>query len=433
MVIPVNSAAIRHLSISIFSILGGVVISQAAIAQTTVDDDLLAPLPSSSEPMEPEIMESGSEPIESEVLESEPADESLGEIDAPHSPSLLERPLILPPASIPPTQPEQSLPTSFNASGISNYLLGPGDQIGVSVIGFPEFERTQVILPDGTILLPLIGSVLASGRTLESLEAQITDELQVFLVEPVVDLNLSVLRPVVVTVGGEVSRPGPVQLNSLTSTNTTVGNNSRLTSSATAPTLSTALVAAGGVLRTADLRDIVVQRQLPNGRKTTVAINLWESILEGGDGNNVLLQDGDVVFVSAAPEQADIDPQLVARSSLAPDLVRVRVVGQVNRPGEIQVPPDSSISAAVAVAGGPNDDAKLSEVALLRLQDNGQVDGQTLDLRNLLNETPIQDGDVVVVPKRGFLNVLDAVGRTLQPITSPLNLFIRLFDVLDDN
>lgn len=371
-----SSQRLPSLSIMAASVLGGLLISGPAIAETS-EDTLLSPLP---------------------------------------------------PASDSTTPDNTTVPASFLSRGNGDYVLGPGDQIGISVIGFPEFERTQVVLPDGTILLPLIGPVLAAGQTLEALRTDITLQLQNYLIDPVVDLNLSVLRPVVVTVGGEVSRPGPVQLSSLTSTNTSLSNNSRLTSSSTAPTLSTALVAAGGVTRTADLRAITVQRRLPNGGQQTATVNLWDAIFVGSGSDNILLQDGDVIFVAEAPEGADIDPQLVARSSLAPDLVRVRVIGQVNRPGEIEVSPDSSVSAAIAVAGGHNDDAKLSEVALLRLGEDGQVLGQTLDLRDVVDATPIQSGDVIVVPKKGYLNILDTIGRTLQPITSPFNVLLRVFD-----
>jgi hypothetical protein len=48
----------------------------------------------------------------------------------------------------------------------SDYLLGPGDQIQVLVIGYDEFQGPRVVLPDGTITMPLIGSVPAAGRTL---------------------------------------------------------------------------------------------------------------------------------------------------------------------------------------------------------------------------------------------------------------------------
>ncbi|MGF1520711.1 MAG: polysaccharide biosynthesis/export family protein [Leptolyngbyaceae cyanobacterium] len=415
MVSRVGLDTIRSLGAVTTCILMGVLVVQAAIAQTT-DDDLLAPLPDASDEINPEAID----PEEAELEETESEE---GEVP-----------------SLPPTPLEQPAPTlrvpssdSFNSfnTGTANYLLGPGDQIGIAVIGFPEFESTRVILPDGTIALPLIGSVDAADRTVESLRDEITRRLSFYLVEPVVELNLSVLRPVVVTVAGEVYRPGPVQLSSLTTVNTRVGDNAQLSSASTAPTLSTALVSAGGVRRSADLRDIVVQRQRPNNREETVSINLWQSIFEGVEGNDILLQDGDIIFVPEAAEISDIDPLVVARSSLSPNLVRVRVIGEVIRPGEVQVSPESVVSDALAVAGGHNDDANLSQVALVRLQDNGQVEAQEINLSSFTDGTPIQEGDVIVVPKKGYLDFFDAVSRAIQPITSPFNFFLLLERIFD--
>ncbi|MDB9524432.1 polysaccharide biosynthesis/export family protein [Oscillatoria sp. CS-180] len=385
------------------------------------DSELISPLPAASEtPDPPPGEENDSEEMEddSEEMEDDLADEVFETLPPPpEEPVFFDETL------------DSTVPFSDLNTGLTGYLLGPGDQLDVSVIGVTDLERNRIVLPDGTILLPLVGAVTAAGRTLEDLEADITRRFSFYLVEPVVEVSLNTLRPVVVTVGGEVNRPGPVQLNSLSTFNTRVDNNAQLTSASTAPTLSTALVGAGGVLRTADLRDIKVQRQLPDGRDVTLEVNLWESIFEGGGDSNVLLQDGDIVFVPEAPPAAiDINPQVVARSSLAPESVNVRVIGEVVRPGDVEVPTDGTVSTALAIAGGYDiDTADLSTVALLRLQDNGQVEEQIIDMNsNLVDGTPIQDGDIIVVPKRGYLNTLDTIGRTLSPLTAPFNFILLL-------
>lgn len=318
----------------------------------------------------------------------------------------------VPPQAVPPRSTPEPLPLRSNP-GITSYIIGPGDQLGVAVIDFEEFTQDQIVLPDGTISLPLVGPVMASGKTLEVLQAEITQRLSNFLVEPVVEVELLSLRPVVVIVGGAVNRPGPVQLDSLTA-------------SSTPPTLSRALADAGGVRRTADLRAITVQRLQPNGRQETLTVNLWESIFQGLRGDDSALQDGDIVFVPEAPEGAEIDPQLVARSSLAPERIVVRIIGEVGSSGEISVSPDSTVLSAIASAGGHTSDANLKKVSLLRLDESGQVLGQNLDLRDFEDTTPIQNGDIVVVPKRGYLNVLDNISRTLRPVTAPFNFLFLL-------
>ncbi|MBE9179717.1 polysaccharide export protein [Oculatella sp. LEGE 06141] len=321
-----------------------------------------------------------------------------------------------------PAQPQAAPAPSGSIS--SEYVLGPGDQVEISVFGYEEYTGSKVILPDGTITLPLIGSVPASQRTSDQLARDLTARLSPFLVNPAVTVSLSTLRPVVVNVAGEVQRPGPVQLRSLT-TNTISNQVGSSTNNSVdrSPTISSALVEAGGVTQSADIRQVVVRRTLPGGNSTTSTINLWDALWSENAPPSLVLQDGDSLFVPRLEPGETLDRRLVARSSLAPDTIRVRVVGEVTRPGEVQVPPNSTISSAVAVAGGPTGDAKLSEVVYVRLNEEGQIDRQVIDLRNLTDNFQVQEGDVVIVPETRTSSVLDFVGRVLSPLNFLFNVF----------
>jgi polysaccharide export outer membrane protein len=296
----------------------------------------------------------------------------------------------------------------------SDYILGPGDEVAITVLGFDEYTGTRVIAPNGTITLPVIGVVPVAGQTIDSLTRDLTTRLNYYLVNPSVAVGLTTLRPVFVTVTGEVQRPGPIQLD-----NPRNGNNPQQS----LPTLSSALVAAGGITTDADLRQVLVRRSLPRGGTTTLTVNLWDGIWDESDANNPLLQDGDVVLVPQLAADATLDRRQIAQSSLAPATVRVRVVGEVTRPGEVQVPPNSSLSSAVAIAGGPTEDARLSEVNFIRMNDQGQIERQEIDLRNLTDSYQVQEGDVIVVPKRTAASVADFAGR----IFNPLGLILRVF------
>lgn len=315
--------------------------------------------------------------------------------------------------------PTASTPANPSTSG---YLLGSGDQITVTVFGYGEYTGAQTILPDGTITLPLLGSIAAAGQTTDSLTRDLTTRLNTLLVDPVVSVSLNTQRPVVVTVAGEVQRPGPIQLRSTTTAIPISATSSVVNASGAVPTVSSALIEAGGVTRDADIRQVTVRRALPDGSYTTITVNLWEAISADAASQDLVLQGNDTVFVPRLTANATIDRRLIARSSLAPGTVRVRVVGEVTRPGEVQVPPDSSISSAVAIAGGPTTDARLSDVAFVRLNAAGQIERQTVDLRNLTDAYQIQDGDVVIVPKRGSSSFLDFAGRVFPPLNLLINL-----------
>ncbi|MGG6296706.1 polysaccharide biosynthesis/export family protein [Leptolyngbya sp. AN02str] len=297
------------------------------------------------------------------------------------------------------------------------YSLGPGDQISISVLGYDEFTEQKVVNSDGTIIVPLLGTVMAAGKTPAELDQHLEQQLNQYLVEPEVAITLLTQRPVVVTVAGEVQRPGPVRLRSLTN-DPGGGNNDNPDN----PTLTTALVQAGGVTRFADIRQVVLSRYNPNGESEPQVINLWDSVAAGTNIPDIVLQDGDSIFIPRLTEAATLDRRLLSQSSLAPATVRVRVVGEVTRPGEVQIPPNSSLSSAVATAGGPTVDARLSRVAFVRLNEQGQIERREVDLRNLTDEFQVQEGDVVIVPKRGSSSFLDIAARILNPFGTLVNI-----------
>ncbi len=310
------------------------------------------------------------------------------------------------------------------SSSSATYLLGAGDQISLSVIGYPEFTGTLAILSDGTITLPLVGSLRVTGLTPNQLSAALSERLRTYLVDPVVSVGLAVMRPIVVTVAGEVYRPGPLQLSGLSSSNgnplggdgtTPAGTNSTLMERPALPTLSSAVLLAGGVTRDADIRQVSVRRPLPGGQVENLTLNLWEAITSDAGMVDIGLRDGDAIYIPRLSGD-EIDRRAVASSSLAPSTVRVKVIGEVVAPGEVAVPPDSSVSSAVAIAGGPTEDAQLSKVSLVRRGDDGQIIEEEIDLSNLVDDYQVQDGDVVVVAKRGYLSVVDGIGRVLNPV-----------------
>jgi polysaccharide export outer membrane protein len=314
----------------------------------------------------------------------------------------------------------------------TDYVLGAGDQIEISVFGYQEFNGPKTVLPDGTIALPVVGSVMASDRTPKQLAAELKARLDPYLVDPVVSVIPATLRPVVVNIAGEVQRPGPIQLRSLTATafrsNNPDGTNTNTTNTTTGglegvPTLSSALVEAGGVTQKADIRQVVLRRALPGGQTQSIKVNLWDAIWSDRQPEDLILRPGDSIFVPKLADGTQLDRRLIARSRLSPSTVRVRVVGEVNKPGEIQISPASSLSSAIASAGGFTKEARGNSVQLVRLNENGRIDTQEINLSKLNDNLQVQDGDVVVVPERGRSSFLRVLGQVLSPFGSLLNLF----------
>jgi polysaccharide export outer membrane protein len=87
------------------------------------------------------------------------------------------------------------------------------------------------------------------------------------------------------------------------------------------------------------------------------------------------------------------------------------------------VPPSSSLSSAIAIAGGPTDKASLKRVQFVRLNKDGRVEKQSVDLSLLTDTYQVREGDVVVVPKAKTSKVLDLGNQLLSPLVFFLNLF----------
>jgi polysaccharide biosynthesis/export protein len=319
-------------------------------------------------------------------------------------------------ADSPAARASAPLSPTLSPTILGDYRLGPGDQLEIDVFGEKDLSARGVVTPDGTVTLPMIGLVRASDRTAGELAVDLRNRWLQYVKNPLVTVTVSQFRPLLISIAGEVRRPGPVQIKNVPSDlkqNITIDNaNSSL------PTLSAALKEAGGVTREADISRVVIKRR---GQEMT--INLWQGLTSANAPQDQMLQDGDAIFVQKiTADSPQIDSRLIAKSTFAPTSVKVRVVGEVKKPGEFEVPPNSTVSSALAIAGGTTDKAKLNKVALVRLDSQGKVDKQFLNLEDLIDSQQIQDGDVVVVPKSKNFNILDIAGQALPPLGILMNL-----------
>ncbi|MBE9030595.1 polysaccharide export protein [filamentous cyanobacterium LEGE 11480] len=327
----------------------------------------------------------------------------------------------LPQRSIPPTALKVATGSSLQPDrqlSELTYTLGPGDVVAITVYDHPEFTGEQMILPDGAITLPLLGRVSAERQTAAQLQQVITQRLQRWLKQPVVTVGVKQLRSLRINIAGEVLRPGPIRLSGLKSEEVRTASNQF-----SVPTLSEALLLAGGITRKADIRRVTLRRAQSNGTISEQTINLWEALRSPQLNTDPILMDGDAIYIPTTSGESDVDRRLVARANFSPRTVRVRVVGEVKRPGEVEVAPDGTLSSAVAIAGGPTDKGRLDKVVFVRMNPQGQLDRQEVDLKNLTDTYQVQDGDVLLVPKDGGRNFLDVASQALGPFGLLFNLF----------
>src|SRR5689334_11343431 len=76
-------------------------------------------------------------------------------------------------------------------SDVSKYVIGPGDQLQISVWKNPELSTSVPVRPDGRISTPLVTDVVAAGRTPEQLGHDIEGALKKYVSDPIVTVIVS--------------------------------------------------------------------------------------------------------------------------------------------------------------------------------------------------------------------------------------------------
>jgi polysaccharide export outer membrane protein len=95
------------------------------------------------------------------------------------------------------------------AHGDNETRLGPDDKIQVSVWKEPDMSAAVVVRPDGRISLPMIGELLATGKTPAQLEKEIAQKAAAFINgQPTVNVIVIEVNSTKVSVLGEVRTPG---------------------------------------------------------------------------------------------------------------------------------------------------------------------------------------------------------------------------------
>ncbi len=92
-------------------------------------------------------------------------------------------------------------------------VIAPGDVIGVRVWGQEGMSVRAKVREDGMITIPFVNDVLAAGVPPSDLARRLQIRLKDYVVNPMVTVTLEEVRPLQVSVVGEVTRPGIYQLD----------------------------------------------------------------------------------------------------------------------------------------------------------------------------------------------------------------------------
>jgi polysaccharide biosynthesis/export protein len=160
----------------------------------------------------------------------------------------------------------------------TDYKIHAGDNLLVGVYDDPKMPPINVtVTPDGKFSFPLIGILVAGGKTPEQLRVEMETKLRKFVSEPVVTVSIIEVKGNVAYVIGQVSKPGAIVMNP-------------------AVNVLQALSIAGGGNPYAKLDSIIVIRNAVGGQRI---MNFHYGQVASGRNleQNVQLESGDVVVV----------------------------------------------------------------------------------------------------------------------------------------
>jgi polysaccharide export outer membrane protein len=179
--------------------------------------------------------------------------------------------------SAPPPNSGQTQPPA--AAPDSTYVIGPSDELNISVWNEPNLTLTAVpVRPDGMISLPLINDVQAAGKTPSQLRVEITEKLTKALIkDPHVTVIVTAMNSQRVYVLGQVIRAGAYPM-------------------LPGMTVLQAISSAGGLAVFARETNIVVLRT-ENAKQIRLPFN-YKDVVNGRNAEqNIVLKAGDTIVV----------------------------------------------------------------------------------------------------------------------------------------
>lgn len=260
--------------------------------------------------------------------------------------------------------PAQTPPTSApsGAAASAEYRLGAGDVVRVVVYQNPDLTLETRVSENGLVSYPLLGNIHIGGLGVSAAEKLIADGLKNgnFVKSPQVTLSLLQVKGNQASVLGQVNRPGryPIEVADM-----------RLTD---------LLANAGGVATTG--ADLLVLTGNRNGQPYRLEVDLpavFGPGSERGRAGDVLIQNGDVLWVDRAP--------------------LIYIYGEVQRPGPMRLERGMTLLQVLASGGGLTQRGTERGIRVHRKAPEGKVQVLQAAMDDVL-----KDGDVVFVRESLF-------------------------------
>lgn len=301
--------------------------------------------------------------------------------------------------------------TPYIDAPVSNdYIVGPGDEIILTLWGETETTHNLEVTRSGAIFIPEVGLINVSGLSLRELKTKLYSILSQRYSSLSIsaggttklDVTTGKLRTIKVFLIGLVNYPGSYVLPSLS-------------------TAFTALYYGGGPSINGSLRDIRIMR---NG-KQIYSVDLYEYFTKGNKSADIQLDDGDVVYVPPAGKRAAF-------------------AGSVVRQGIFELKEKENLGDLIRFTGGIKFDADYKRIHIERIVPFDQranfrnsvlsLDFEFEDSQSLLkSNNSIEDGDVVSIDRLLYRNEnkISIKGFVYKPGDYELSDGMRIKDLIN--
>ena len=288
--------------------------------------------------------------------------------------------------------PTLNFEPNLNIATPLNYILGPGDELLISVYGVQEFNASVPVTVEGRLNIQYVGQITVAGMTIEAATQKIKKALAkvystVSSGQSQVGVSLSRIRTIRVTLIGS-KQPGNYSVSSLA-------------------TVYNALFLGGGPGSNGSYRNI----ELLRNNKVIRNIDIYNFLVNGNQSDNVGLKDNDVIRIPAYT-------------------TRVTIEGQVKRPGIFEMKKGETFNDLLTFASGFNELAYTASVNIL------QKTGKDYRVKDISSAEygsyqPLA-GDVYRVSKilNRFENRIKILGAVFRPDTYSFYEGMRISDLI---
>jgi polysaccharide export outer membrane protein len=323
----------------------------------------------------------------------------------------LERISPVPSTATSKTATQKAAPATHNApattaeSGVaSDYLIGPEDVLQITVFDVPDLNQTTRVANDGTIALPLLGRIEASGLTADQLRDRLEKELGKNLLQnPHVSVFVQQFHARPVSIVGAVEKPGLYQITgprTLVEMISLAGGLARRDTAAPGRTVY--------VTRPGGFKNLKIVSGMQELTPSKIAINLKELLYTKADGLNIPIEPHDIIAVAKA------------------DIIYVAGRG-VRRPGGFLLEDRESVTVvqALAMAEGLSANAAKRRARIIHTKPDGSHVETYVDIESIIKDRApdpvLAANDILYIPSS---TGKAAAKKTAQAIVQTVSGFL---------